>query len=74
METGAEHGHTGEEAWTVMTMDGAECMSNGVHILGFCVWNMGYNSHKALRAKKRKDDADYDLDTKTLLPCFMTAK
>ena len=37
METGAEHGRTGEEAWTIMTMDGAECMSSGVRILGFFV-------------------------------------
>ena len=41
METGAKHGHTGEEAWTIMTMDGAECMSSGVHILGFFVGHMG---------------------------------
>ena len=41
METGAEHGHTGEEAWTIMTMDGAECMSSGARILGFFVGHMG---------------------------------
>ena len=41
METGAKHGQTGEEAWTIMTMDGAECMSSGVHILGFFVGHMG---------------------------------
>ena len=41
METGAEHGHTGEEAWNIMTMDGAECMSSGLHILGFFVDYMG---------------------------------
>ena len=37
METVAAHGHTGEEAWTIMTMDGEECMSSGVHILGVFV-------------------------------------
>ena len=73
METGAKHGHTGEEAWTIMTMDGAECMTNGVHILGLFVVHMGYNSHKRTTNEKRKDYADYDLDTKTLLPCFMKA-
>ena len=41
METGAEQGHTGEEAWAIMTMDGAECVSSGVHILGFFVGHMG---------------------------------
>ena len=41
MVTGSEHGHTGEEAWTIMTMYGAECMSSGVHILGFFVGRMG---------------------------------
>ncbi len=41
METGAEHGHDGEEAWAIMTMDGAECMSSGDHILGFIVGYMG---------------------------------
>ena len=52
METVAEHGHTGEEAWTTITMDGAECMSSGVHILGFFVGHMGYNSHKRTTYKK----------------------
>ncbi len=37
MDTGAKHGHTGEEAWTIVTMDGAECMGSGAHILGFFV-------------------------------------
>ena len=74
METGAKHGHTGEEAWTIMTMDGAECMSSGVHILGFFVGHMGYNSHKRTTHEKRKDSADYDQGAKTLLPCFMKAK
>ena len=73
METGAERGHTGEEAWTIMTMDGAECMSSGVHILGFFVGHMGYNSHKRTTNEKRKGYADYDLETKTLLPCCMTS-
>jgi hypothetical protein len=74
METGAEHGHTGEEAWTIMTMDGAECMSSCVHILGFFVGHMGYNSHKRTTNVKRKDYADYDQNAKTLLQCFMKAK
>ena len=74
MEIGAEHGHTREEAWTIMTMDGGECMSNGVHILGFFVGYMGYNLHKRTTNDKRRDYVDFDLDTKTLLPCFMKAK
>ena len=67
METGAQHGHVGEEAWTIMTMDGAECMSSGVHTLGFVVGHMGYNSHKRTTNEKRKDYANYDQETKTLL-------
>ena len=74
METGAEHGRTGEEAWTIMTMDCDEVMSNGVHILGFFVGHMGYNSHKRTTNGKRKDYANYDQIAKTLLPCFMKAK
>ena len=66
--------HTGEEAWTIMTMDGAECMSSGVHILGFFVGHMGYNSHTRTTNEKRKDYADYGQNAKTLLPCFMKAK
>ena len=46
METGAKRVHIGEEAWTIMTMDGEEVLSNVVHILGFFVGYMGYNSHK----------------------------
>ena len=74
METVAAHGHTGEEAWTIMTMDGEECMSNGVHILGLFVWHMGYNARKRTTHKKRKDYFDCDVDTKTLLQCFVKAK
>ena len=57
-----------------MTMDGAECMSSGVHILGFFVGDMGYNPHKGTTNAKRKDYVDYNQDAKTLLPCFMKAK
>ena len=57
-----------------MTMDGEEVMSNVVHMLGRFIGYMGYNSHKRTTNEKRKDYADYDLDTKTLLPCFMKAK
>ena len=74
MVTGAEHGQTGDEAWTIMTMYGAECMSNCAHILGFFVWYMGQNARKRTTNEKRKDYADYDQHAKTLLPCFMTAK
>ncbi len=58
----------------IMTMDGDEVMRNGVHILGFFVGHMGYNSHKRTTHEKRKDYADHDMDTKTLLPCCMKAK
>ena len=68
METGAERGHTGDEARTIMTMDGEEVMSNVVHILGFFVGHMGYNSHKRTTNEKRKDYADYDMDW-TPRPC-----
>ena len=74
METGAERGHTGEEAWAIMTMDGEEVLSSAVHILGFFVGYMGYNSHKRATNDKRKDYADLDLDIKNLMPCFMKAK
>ena len=74
METGAEHGRTGEEAWTIMTMDGEECMSSGVHILGVFVGYMGWNAHRRITNEKRRNYVDFDVDTKNLLPCFMKAK
>ena len=52
MATVAEHGHTGEEEWIIVTMDGEECMSSGVHILGVFVGHMGYIAHK--RTTKQK--------------------
>ena len=55
MEIGAERGHTGEESLTIMTMDGDEVMSNVVHIPGFFVGHMGYNSHKRTTNTKRND-------------------
>ena len=74
METGAERGHTGEEAWTIMTVDGEEVLSSAVHILGSCVGCMGYNSHKRTTNDKRNNYDYFDLDIKNLLPCFMKAK
>ena len=56
-----------------MTMDGEEVMSSGVHIQGFFVGYIGYNSHKLTTHDKRRDYVDFDLDT-NLLPCFMKAK
>ena len=57
-----------------MTMDGEECMSSGVHILGVFIGYMGYYERKRTTHKKRKDYFDCDVDTKTLLQCFMKAK
>ena len=74
METVAAHGHTGEEAWTITTMDGEERMSSGVHSMGVFVGYMGYNEHKRTTNKKRKDYFDCDVDTQTLLQCVMKAK
>ena len=74
METGAERGHTGEEARTIMTMDGDEVLSSAVHILGFFVGYMGYHSHKHTRNDNHNNYADLDLDIKNLLPRFMQAK
>ena len=54
-ETGAERGHTGEEAWTIMTMDGDEVLSSAVHILGFFVGYMGYNSHKRTTQRQAQE-------------------
>ena len=72
--TGAELGHTGDEAWTIMAMDGEEVLSGSVHILGFFVGRMGYNSQKRTTNDKRRDYADFDLDIKNLPPCLMKSK
>ena len=66
METGAEHGHTGEEAWTIVAMDG------GVHeqwcsYTGLLVGHMGYNSHK--RSKTQKSVRTMPTMIKTPRPC-----
>ena len=36
--------------------------------------HMPYNAHKRTTHDKRKDYVECDVDTKTLLPCFMKAK
>jgi hypothetical protein len=74
MEIGAERGHTGEEAWTIMTLDGEEVLSSAAHILGLFVGYIGYNSHKRTTNDKRNNYADFDLDIKNLLPCFIKAQ
>ena len=73
METKAQQGHAGEEACTIMTMDGLECMSSGFHILGVFVGYMGWTAHKRTTNEKRKDYAGFDVSM-DLLPCFMKAK
>ena len=74
METGAERGHTGEEARTIMTMDGEDVMRNVVHILGFFVGYMCCPLHKHTTNDKRNNYADLDLDIKNLLTCGMPSK
>ena len=49
METSAERGHTGEQAWTIMTMDGEEVLSSAVPILGFFVGFMAITRTSALQ-------------------------
>ena len=74
METVAEHGHTGEDAWTILTMDGEECMSSGVYILGVFIGYMAWNARRRATNEKRRNYVDCEVDTKNLLPCFMKAK
>ena len=45
-----------------------EVLSSAVHILGFFVGHMGYNSHKRTTHYKRNDYADFNPDIKNLLP------
>ena len=41
----SKEGNYGEEPWTVMNMDGAECVSQGVHVVGVVV---GYHRYSRL--------------------------
>jgi hypothetical protein len=74
METVAEHGHTGEEAWTIMTMDGEKCVSSGVHILGVFVGTWAGTRTGRLQTTSAGTMLTSMVDTKNLLPCFMKAK
>ena len=38
----AKEGSQGEEPWTVMNLDGEECVSSAVHVVGFLVGITGY--------------------------------
>ena len=40
-----QYGNYGEEAWTAMNLDGAECTSVGVHVIGVMVGYCGYASN-----------------------------
>jgi hypothetical protein len=46
MVTQAKDGNEGEEPWTVMNLDGLECVSAGVHVVGIMVGYAGYSSNK----------------------------
>ena len=66
----AREGSYGEEAWTTMNLDGLECVSTGVHVVGILVGYQGYNHIGANITPSRAGQGLTELDVR-LLPAIM---
>jgi len=69
----ASEGHYGDEVWTTMNLDGQECVSSGVHVIGFFVGYTGYNGNKASMCPSRIHSAYESFDIK-MLPSSLRAR
>ena len=65
MVTQAKDGNEGEEPWTVMNLDGLECVSAGVHVVGIMVGYAGYSSNKMTQSREGSIVEAFDM---TMLP------
>jgi hypothetical protein len=63
--TQAKDGNEGEEPWTVMNLDGLECVSAGVHVVGIMVGYAGYSSNKMTPSREGSIVEAFDM---TMLP------
>ena len=61
----ARDGNYGEEPWTVMNLDGLECVSAGVHVVGIMVGYAGYSSNKMTPSREGSIVEAFDM---TMLP------
>ncbi len=58
----AHAGHIGEQAWATMNLDGCECVSSGVHVLGFFVGYAGYNGNRQTMTPSRLKYVNMNFD------------
>ena len=61
MVTQAKDGNEGEEPWTVMNLDGLECVSAGVHVVGIMVGYAGYSSNKMTPSRDGSIVEEFDM-------------
>ena len=57
----AMEGSYGEEPWTVMNLDGNECVSSGVHVVCIFVGYAGYSSNHTCPSRADRVTLDFDM-------------
>ena len=67
----SREGKSGEEPWTSMNLDGSECQSSRVHVVGFFVGYMGGSNIRVTPSRKGAVTIDFD---ETLLPAAMRVR
>ena len=71
MVTECQEGQSSEEPWTSMNLDGLECQSSRVHVVGFFVGYMGGSNIRVTPSRKGAVTIDFD---ETLLPAAMRVR
>ena len=64
----AREGSEGEEPWTSMNLDGLECVSSAVHVVGFLIGYTGYNGRGLCQTRQYSVVEDYNM---SMLPAMM---
>ena len=64
----AREGSEGEEPWTSMNLDGLECVSSAVHVVGFLIGYTGYNGRGLCQTRQYSVVEDYNM---SMLPAMI---
>ena len=61
-------GNKGEKPWTLMNLDGEECVSSAVHVVGFLVGFTGYSGRNLCKSRMSNIIREFDM---TMMPSFV---
>ena len=64
-------GNKGEKPWTLMNLDGEECVSSAVHVVGFLVGFTGYSGRNLCKSRMSNVIREFDM---TMMPSMVKSK